>query len=372
MADLQLKNITKYFGDNRVLNGLNLDVKSGEFVTLLGPSGCGKTTLLRMIAGLETVEEGEIHIGGKKFNNIPAQQRSIAMVFQSYALFPHMNVKNNIIFGLKIKKMPEYEMFEKLQWVLPLLGLEGLEERLPRQISGGQRQRVALARALVLDPEVLLLDEPLSNLDTALREMAMEELKRIHRKVGKTIIYVTHNQVEAMSMSERIAVMNNGGLEQYASPHMTYNHPDTVFSAEFIGSPAANIFKGTLNFDSNKSVGMIDSEIGVIKLDQDRSVNAKEMGERSVVIAVRPQDIRYTLENEARRNSDTIVTIQVELIETMGDRSIVIGKTKKGKVIRFLVTHDENITIDDEISVIIDGRKLHLFDPQSEKNIFHH
>lgn len=371
MADLQLKNITKYFGDNRVLNGLNLDVKSGEFVTLLGPSGCGKTTLLRMIAGLESVEEGEIFIGGKKFNTIPAQQRSIAMVFQSYALFPHMNVKNNIIFGLKIKKMPEYEMFEKLQWVLPLLGLEGLENRLPRQISGGQRQRVALARALVLDPDVLLLDEPLSNLDTALREMAMEELKRIHRKVGKTIIYVTHNQVEAMSMSERIAVMNNGGLEQYDSPHKTYNHPDTVFAAEFIGSPASNIFNGELKFDES-STGIIESEIGTIKLDQDRSVSASEMGERAVKVAIRPQDIHYTLENEARRTSDTIITAQVELIETMGDRSIVIGKTEKGKVLRFLVTHDENITIDDEISIIIDGRKLHLFDPQSEKNIFHH
>ena len=215
MSGVVLKNITKYHGDCKVIDDLSLEVRDGEFVTLLGPSGCGKTTLLRMIAGLTSIDQGELRIGDKRYNNVPAQHRRIAMVFQSYALFPHMTVRSNILFGLKIRKTPHHEMFEKLSWVMALLGLEGLEMRLPREISGGQRQRVALARALVLDPDVLLLDEPLSNLDAALREMAMEELKRVHRRVGKTIIYVTHNQAEAMSMSERIAVLNGGRVEQY-------------------------------------------------------------------------------------------------------------------------------------------------------------
>ena len=369
MSDLKLTNITKYFGTHRVLNGLNIDVKSGEFVTLLGPSGCGKTTLLRMIAGLETIGDGDLFIGGKRFNGVPPQDRSIAMVFQSYALFPHMNVKNNILFGLKINKVPEHIQFEKLQWVMPMLGLEGLENRLPKEISGGQRQRVALARALVLDPDVLLLDEPLSNLDTALREMAMEELKRIHRTVGKTIIYVTHNQVEAMSMSERIAVMNNGQIEQYASPHTLYNEPATVFAAEFIGSPAANIFNGKITKESGAVV--VSSDNGTLILDEDRSkmVTDSLIG-RDVTIAIRPQDIFYKEESDSRRQSDTPIDVTVELIETMGDRSIVVSRSKSNNIIRFLVTHDEKISIGEEVTVVVDGRKIHFFDPQSERNIF--
>ena len=367
MADVLLKDISKYFGDHKIIDRINLHINSGEFVTLLGPSGCGKTTLLKMIAGLEFIDEGELFIGGKQCNNIPAQKRSIAMVFQSYALFPHMNVRNNILFGLRIKKIPEYEMFEKLQWVIPLLGLEGLENRLPKEVSGGQRQRVALARALVLDPEVLLLDEPLSNLDTALREMAMEELKRIHLSVGKTIIYVTHNQAEAMSMSERIAVINAGSLEQCDTPNVMYEQPKTIFSAEFIGSPATNMYDGRIGKESENLV--IDTEIGIVKLDKDRASIAESLSGKEVSVGVRPQNINLVQDFKPRRLSDTEIELEIELIVTMGDRRLVVGRTSKNTVVRFLIGRDDNVNKGDVITVVIDGRRTHLFDPVTKRNI---
>ncbi len=368
MADVLLKDITKYFGNHKIIDCLNLHIKAGEFITLLGPSGCGKTTLLKMIAGLEPVDEGEIFIGGKRYNNVPAQKRSIAMVFQSYALFPHMNVRNNILFGLRIKKIPEYEMLEKLQWVIPLLGLEGLERRLPKEISGGQRQRVALARALVLDPAVLLLDEPLSNLDTALREMAMEELKRIHQSVGKTIIYVTHNQAEAMSMSERIAVINAGSLEQCDTPNALYEQPKTLFSAEFIGSPATNMYDGRI-INKNGNV-VIDTEIGALRLDKDRASQAGSISGKETRVSIRPQNIQFVRHFKPSRLSDTEIKLKVELIVTMGDRVLVIGRTAQNIVVRFLVDRDDKVTAGDEITVVIDGRRIHLFNPETRHNIF--
>jgi multiple sugar transport system ATP-binding protein len=369
MAEVVLKNIGKYFGKHKVIDHFDLHIKSGEFVTLLGPSGCGKTTLLRMIAGLEKVDEGEIFIGNKKYNFIPAQKRSIAMVFQSYALFPHINVRNNILFGLTIKKMGQKQMQEKLQWVLLLLGLQGLEKRLPKEISGGQRQRVALARALVLDPDVLLLDEPLSNLDTALRELAIEELKRIHHSVGKTIIYVTHNQAEAMTMSERIAVIKVGTLEQYDTPRTLYDHPNTVFCAEFIGSPATNILDGLLIRDKSGFV-IMETEMGAVFLDAERVTLSEKFIDTRVILSIRPQDIHFANDTVSRRTSDTTIALSVELVETMGDRSLVVARTGANTVIRFISGRDEEIHPGDYINVVIDGRRIHVFDPQTKKNVF--
>jgi multiple sugar transport system ATP-binding protein len=368
MADVVLKNITKHYGELRVIDRINLHINSGEFVTLLGPSGCGKTTLLRMIAGLESIDEGDLFIGSKRCNTIPAQKRSLAMVFQSYALFPHMNVRNNILFGLRIKKVPDHDIFEKLQWVVPLLGLEGLENRLPKEISGGQRQRVALARALVLDPDVLLLDEPLSNLDTALRELAMEELKRIHHSVGKTIIYVTHNQAEAMSMSERIAVINAGTLEQYAAPMDLFEQPHTTFTAEFIGSPATNMINGVISRQGDGCV--LETELGTVYLDKDRALAAEHMNGRNVIISIRPQDIHFYRDYIPRRTSDTQIMATIDLIVPMGDRSIVVGSISKKVTIRFLITQDDEIAIGDEVTIIIDGRRAQLFDSGTHQNIF--
>lgn len=367
MAQLLLKNITKYYQEHKVLDDLNLEIRSGEFITLLGPSGCGKTTLLRMIAGLEPIEKGALEINGKPFNNISPQKRRIAMVFQSYALFPHMSVKNNILFGLKIKKVAPHEMFEKLSWVVQMLGLEGLEKRLPREISGGQRQRVALARSLVLDPEVLLLDEPLSNLDAALREMAMEELKRIHRQVGKTIIYVTHNQAEAMTMSERIAILKTGRLEQCDTPRNVYDHPQTIFSAEFIGSPAINNLNGTLSVQ-NDVVG-VQTPVGFIVLDREKAAKAHGYIGKVVQIGIRPQNIYLAQRSAARRYSDTQIGLIVDLIENLGDRNLVVGRTNHGKNIRFLTSRDEPLETDQRIAAYVDGRNVHVFDPDTKHNI---
>lgn len=367
MADVVVKGISKYFGDHRVIANLDLEVKSGEFVTLLGPSGCGKTTLLRMIAGLERIDKGDLFIGGKRYNDIPAQRRHVAMVFQSYALFPHMSVCDNIGFGLRIKKVPREKIKQKTTWALSMLNLDGLENRLPKEISGGQRQRVALARALVLDPDVLLLDEPLSNLDTTLRDKAMEELKRIHRQVGKTILYVSHNQVEAMTMSDRIALLNAGCLEQYDTPRMVYDEPKTLFSASFIGSPAMNVFEGRIEHEDDM-IG-VSTPIGFFVFDKETALRTQAMAGSAVTICVRPQNITRADHYAARRYSDTVVTLTVELVQSLGDRSLVVGRGKNDAIIRFLVTREDDIKPGQQLPVFIDGRKIHLFDPLRRTNL---
>lgn len=368
MADVVLRSIVKKYGSHTIIDHLDLAIKDGEFVTLLGPSGCGKTTLLRMIAGLELVDEGDVVVGGVRYNDLPAQKRKLAMVFQSYALFPHMSVKKNIIFGLRIKKATQLHIEQKLDWVVNLLHLKGFEDRLPREISGGQRQRVALARALVLDPDVLLLDEPLSNLDAALRETAIEELKRIHRKVGKTIIYVTHNQIEAMTMSERIALVNGGKIEQYDNPKMLFDYPATIFTAEFIGSPPMNLMVGKVAVEED--VAGIATSIGFLRLDTERSEKIAQMEGRMVMVGIRPQNIYVTEHLARRRHTDTNIDIMIELVENMGDRSLVVGKSSGGTFVRFLVTREEELTPEKSMAVFIDGRSIHLFDPSTRLNIF--
>lgn len=368
MANVVIRSLNKKYGNQKIINDLNLEIRDGEFVTLLGPSGCGKTTLLRMIAGLEVIDGGELLINGKLFNRIPAQKRCLAMVFQSYALFPHMTVSKNISFGMKIKKMSKSQMDEKLDWVIKLLHLKGLENRLPKEISGGQRQRVALARSLVLDPEVLLLDEPLSNLDAALRETASEELKRIHRQLGKTIIYVTHNQVEAMIMSERIALFRNGRIEQFDKPKLLYDFPATIFSAEFIGSPQMNFYEGEIEI-RNGNAG-IKTDLAFLKLDKEREKIVFSMQGRKIVAGIRPQCIYYTGHLSRRRHTDTEIQISAELVENMGDRSLVVGRTATGSLVRFIITREEKIDQDKRMNVFIDGRRIHVFDSITQLNIF--
>jgi ABC-type sugar transport system ATPase subunit len=368
MAEVILSSISKRLGVNQILSGLSLDVHDGEFVTLLGPSGCGKTTLLRMIAGLESIDKGELLIAGRRCNEIPAQKRNCAMVFQSYALFPHMTVADNIRFGLTINRTPADQTAKKLAWALDMFHLRGMESRLPRQISGGQRQRVALARALVLDPLVLLLDEPLSNLDAALRELAMEELKRIHHQVGKTIIYVTHNQVEAMTMSQRIAVLNAGKCEQYDTPRTVYDEPRTMFAASFIGSPAMNFMDGVVTVNGDDAG--VQTDLGFIRIDKDRLGQAQQVIGRSVRVGVRPQNIAYAEHHESKRYSDTTVSVEVDLVETLGDRSLVVSRGPGGMLLRFLVNRDVTLVPRQTADVFLDGRRVLLFDPETGLNIF--
>jgi multiple sugar transport system ATP-binding protein len=368
MGTVSLRGISKQFGTQEVIQDLTLEVAAGEFVTLLGPSGCGKTTLLRMVAGLEAIDKGELWINGERCNNIPAQRRPIAMVFQSYALFPHMNVRENILFGLKIKKTPPAIMEEKLTETLAMLRLEGLERRLPRQISGGQRQRVALARALVLDPDVLLLDEPLSNLDAALRETAMEELKRVHRQVHKTVLYVTHNQVEAMTLSDRVAVLDRGSLEQYDTPRVVYDQPRTLFAAGFVGSPSMNFYDAEIALDAEQTG--VRTALGFLPLDGIRRDAARDMVGKVVRVGVRPHCVLSAATLSSRRASDARVEVMVELVESLGDRSLAVGRSGSDAVIRFLVERDEEVAPDTRMEVVIDGRRLHLFDPETGRNLF--
>lgn len=367
MAEVKLVNVTKKFGKTVAVNNINLHIDDAEFVTLVGPSGCGKTTTLRLIAGLEEITKGEIYIGNRVVNDVPPKDRGISMVFQSYALFPHMSVAANIAFGLKIAKASRDEILNKIRWALELLDLEGLDERRPRELSGGQRQRVALGRALVLDPQVLLLDEPLSNLDAKLRLRMRTELKRIHRKIKQTILYVTHDQVEAMSMSDKIAIINRGVLMQVGSPLEVYNNPRNKFVAGFIGSPPMNFIPAKLIQEDRRV--LVDT--GDFRVPIPPSKKADKLGERTgkeVIFGIRPENIYHEL-SAKDAPPEYKVNAVVDVIEPMGSELIVSLTTGK-HLLQVVMSPDIQVEIDQKIRVIIDMNKAHLFDQETEQAIF--
>ena len=279
MSNVILKNIKKrYDNDKTVINNVSLEIKDKEFIVLVGSSGCGKSTLLRMIAGLENITSGEIYIGDKKVNDVPPKDRDIAFVFQSYALYPHMSVRENIAFGLKMRKVPKAEIEKKVQEASEILNLTEYLDRKPKQLSGGQRQRVALGRAIVRNPKVFLMDEPLSNLDAKLRVQMRSEIKKLHEKLQTTFIYVTHDQTEALTMGDRIVVLNNGDIQQVGTPDEIYNHPKNTFVAGFIGSPQMNFINGKyLGLDENILYGIRPEKMvkadGNIKLSADIDIS---------------------------------------------------------------------------------------------------
>ena len=246
MASVTIRSVSKYYGQVEAMKNLTINIGNGDFVTLVGPSGCGKSTLLRMIAGLESIDFGEIFIGDVIVNRLPPKERNLAMVFQNYALYPHMNVAENMGLSLRIARIPKSEIRKRVEEAAQILGLHGLLGRYPKQLSGGQRQRVAMGRAIVRDPKVFLFDEPLSNLDAKLRVQMRSEIKDLHRRLGTTTIYVTHDQIEAMTMADKIVVMRSGAIEQIGTPLEVYDRPQTLFVADFIGSPSMNFIKGTL------------------------------------------------------------------------------------------------------------------------------
>ncbi|MGA9339411.1 MAG: sn-glycerol-3-phosphate ABC transporter ATP-binding protein UgpC, partial [Pseudolabrys sp.] len=249
MASVAIRDVRKAFGSTHVIHGVDISIRDGEFVVLVGPSGCGKSTLLRMIAGLENITAGEIRIGERVVNNLPPKERDVAMVFQNYALYPHMTVAANMAFSMKLRGAPQSEIDERVNRAAVILGLTQLLERFPRQLSGGQRQRVAMGRAIVRDPQVFLFDEPLSNLDAKLRVQMRTEIKELHQRLQTTTIYVTHDQIEAMTMADKIVVMHDGRVEQIGAPLDLYDRPDNLFVAGFIGSPAMNMVKGRINLN---------------------------------------------------------------------------------------------------------------------------
>ena len=359
MLGLTLKNIKKVYPNGyEAVKDLSLEIKAGEFVSLVGPSGCGKSTTLRMIAGLEDISDGQLLIGDKLANDLSPRDRGIAMVFQSYALFPHMTVAANIAFGLKIQKMPVGERQKKVEWALDLLDLDGLGDRKPAQLSGGQRQRVALGRALVLDPDVLLLDEPLSNLDAKLRIKMRIELKRIHKELNATIVYVTHDQAEAMTLSNRIAILKDGDLMQCGTPTEIYNFPSNEFVAGFVGSPPMNFINGAIENVDGKEVFV--SEYGRFIFDERLSQlkTDKSIGS-NCVLGVRPEDMTITTE----KTDNAFVGMSL-ITETLGSDDHVACSPKdntKGEIVTVRIEPEINFPLDTVVYLQGTTAKMHLF-----------
>ena len=356
MANVQLKKVVKRFGDVEVIHGIDLEIRSGEFVVFVGPSGCGKSTLLRMIAGLETTTSGDIEIGETRVNDAPPRLRDIAMVFQDYALYPHKSVFENMAFGLRLRKTSESEITRRVSDAAAILQIEHLLERKPRQLSGGQRQRVAMGRAIVRDPKAFLFDEPLSNLDAQLRNEMRTEIKKLHARLGKTIIYVTHDQVEAMTLADRIAVLSAGHVMQYATPDEIYNRPAAKFVAGFTGSPSMNFAKATVNAtgDAVHFAG-IDTPLGYAR----NSAASKE-----VTFGIRPEDIAV----------GGNIPASVVVLEPLGAETLVtlaIGRAGSGKPVEMVtrVSPDAALKPGQEITVTLNPDKTHLFDLTSEAAI---
>ena len=326
MATIELKNIEKSFGTNKVIDKFNIKINHGEFIVLVGPSGCGKSTLLRMISGLESVDEGEIHLDNKIINNLIPSKRGIAMVFQSYALYPHMNVYENMSFGLKNEKLDKNEIDKKVKDASKTLQIEDLLLRKPRQLSGGQRQRVAIGRAITRNPKLFLFDEPLSNLDAALRSEMRVEISKLHKKLSTNMIYVTHDQVEAMTLADKIVILNQGVMQQYGSPDEIYNNPNNIFVAEFIGSPRMNIFK--IDKEKIKNQNSVNIFNNNIKFDNYKFLDDVYMG-------IRPEHIRVDDSGDIKFN------VKIDLIENLGFEKIIYA-TLDGK--EFRIKTSKNIS----------------------------
>ena len=312
MANIKFSNVHKSFGKNKIIADFYLEGKDDEFLVLVGPSGCGKSTLLRMIAGLEKIDEGEIHINDQLINNLHPSKRLTAMVFQSYALYPHMNVYENMSFGLKIEKKSKEEIETKVMQAAKILKIEELLERKPKQLSGGQRQRVAIGRAITRNPKIFLFDEPLSNLDAALRAEMRVEISKLHKQIKTNMIYVTHDQVEAMTLADRIVILNHGNIEQVGNPDEIYNDPSNVFVAQFIGTPKMNILKITSDkIISNHEVNFLDNEI---------KIDGINFTKKNYYFGIRPEHF------EVSDNSEYKFNPKIELIENLGNEKIAYIK----------------------------------------------
>nr|WP_321456953.1 sn-glycerol-3-phosphate import ATP-binding protein UgpC [uncultured Cohaesibacter sp.] len=357
MSNISLDFVRKSYGPNEVIHGINGTIEQGEFVVIVGPSGCGKSTLLRMIAGLESISGGEIQIGKRVVNNLEPAQRNIAMVFQNYALYPHMTVFDNMSYGLKIKKVPKDEIRRRVEATAEILELTPYLKRSPRQLSGGQRQRVAMGRAIVREPDVFLFDEPLSNLDAKLRVQMRLEIKKLQERLGITSVYVTHDQVEAMTLGHRLMVLNAGHVEQFGTPIDLYDKPATLFVATFIGSPSMNILDGTVAEDM-RSVLLIDGE--VIPLSE----KLKAPAGSSIKVGMRPEHIKLATDG------DKLFSLKSDVIEELGADTIIhanFGSTSSPMAVRLDGIH--RVKSGTSFDLKIDPQNLHIFDPESGKRI---
>lgn len=355
MAKVTVDGVKKYFGNVKALDGIDIVIQEGLFVVLLGPSGCGKTTLMRCISGLEKLTDGKILFDDKDVSNMAPKDRNVAMVFQSYAVWPHMKVKDNIAYPLKLKKVPKKEIEERVKWVSDLLHISELLDRFPSQLSGGQRQRVAVARAIVHRPKVLLMDEPLSNLDALLRVKMRSELKKLHEKVKVTTIYVTHDQTEAMTMGDKIAIMNAGKIIQYDTPQEIYKRPKTVFVAGFVGSPQMNFLHMKVVSDGNRFIAENSSLRIPLKGDPKRD---------SLLIGIRPEHISL------EKSSDSIdVTASVYFAEKLMSETVLHLSISPQQNIVAKIPYDLSVQEGQKMHIYIDPNRIHFFDPKTEERI---
>lgn len=366
MSSISLKNVYKIFDDGTTaVNDFSLEIADKEFIILVGPSGCGKSTTLRMIAGLEHITKGELKIGDRIVNDVAPKDRDIAMVFQSYALYPHMTVYKNMAFGLELRKMSKDEIDKRVREAARVLDIEHLLKRKPKALSGGQRQRVALGRAMVRSPSVFLLDEPLSNLDAKLRTNMRTEIKKLHQRLGTTFIYVTHDQTEAMTMGDRIVVMKDGVIQQVDSPQNLYKHPQNMFVAGFIGSPQMNFLDAEVKSKNGKIfLSLAENELDIT--DSFAKTNEiKEYFNKSVKVGIRPEDV--TVDNEfIVKNPDKVLTAKLEVSELMGSESyLYLDYSGQKLTARVAADSPANETV--ELGILTD--RIHLFDPNSTSNI---
>ncbi len=366
MAQVKITGLKKNYGAYAAVKGIDLAIPDGEFTVLVGPSGCGKSTLLRTIAGLETITEGTIEIGGEIVNDVRPRDRDVAMVFQDYALYPHMSVKRNIGFGLKARKFPAAEIDKQVNQAAALLGIESLLDSLPKQLSGGQRPRVAIGRAIVRNPQLFLFDEPLSNLDAQLRDEMRGEIKRLHQEIATTMIYVTHDQIEAMTLADRIVLMREGLIEQQGSPLDLFERPATHFVAGFLGSPKINFLSGRLRRLPEGDAVALDGDSTTLPLAKSRRTDAIP-NDCPVVLGVRPE---HTTRASGERPAEGMLrlTVTIELLQPTGSRTYATFRLGGEPVVAELQAHDVS-RIGESIPVDVDLRRASLFDAQTGQAI---
>jgi multiple sugar transport system ATP-binding protein len=356
MAQVEIRNLVKSFGQLEILHGVSLDIADKEFVVLVGPSGCGKSTMLRMIAGLEDISDGEIALNGQVINHVPEKDRDIAMVFQNYALYPHMTVHQNMSFSLRMRKIAKPEQARRIKWAADILELEEYLHRYPRQLSGGQRQRVAMGRALVREPMAFLLDEPLSNLDAKLRVQMRTEIRALHQRLKTTMIYVTHDQVEAMTLADRVVVMRDGYIEQIGTPDDVYDQPANAFVAGFIGSPAMNMLPGILRRQDDKA--WVDLS-GDVRVDLPNTLNGEDRA--AVNLGVRPEDLHLGTEGDGLK-------FVVDVVEMTGREIEVYGKLDEARVC-VLLRERQKLKPGDTVWLKPDAPRAHVFQADSGRNL---
>jgi len=369
MAELNIENVYKSFGETHILKGINLDIQDGEFVILVGPSGCGKSTLLNCIAGLEEVTDGRIVIGKDDVTHAAPKDRDIAMVFQSYALYPNMNVRKNIAFGLEIRKMPKDEIDAEVHRVAKLLQIEPLLDRKPSQLSGGQRQRVAMGRALARRPKTYLFDEPLSNLDAKLRVEMRTEMKKLHQRLGTTIVYVTHDQIEAMTLADRIAVMKGGVVQQFGTPQEVYDDPANIFVAGFMGSPSMNFLNCEVTESGGDYAVQVDSEGRIFQLKIDpKQVDLSQYLGKTVILGIRPEQITHVMPHVEAEPFVTKVPVKIEVTEPTGADTLVLARINDQEC-ECRVHPTEAGKPGEMMEMLFNMSKAVFFDPETEERL---